>query len=332
MKGFIKVCLMAALILVGAGLALTISGVILTDADQVARSVDSVTGGRVNFDIDPSDGRFEIAYGDYSTTDLRNAVGKILDHKIYDVADDGAIYDEAQELLSGDVESQCFPGADVQRLDLDAGGCSIQVLLSEDANYYVAAKSIEKLQAYVSGETLYVKSTRSGKLSGGEIKNAVILLYVPEETYLKEADIQVGAGLLELEELNAKKLHIELGAGEIVYHNCVGDELEINVGAGDLNIENMSVSGLECKAGMGNITLAGELTGNAKVECSMGNITMNLAGEEADFNYKLESSLGNIRLNGEELKGLAAERKIDNEAPYTIKLECSMGNINLNFD
>jgi len=186
MKGFIKGCLIAALILVGAGLALTISGVILTDADQVARSVDSVTGGKVNFDIDPSDGRFEIAFGDYSTADLRNAVGKILDHRIYDVADDGDIYDEAQELFSGDVESQCFPGADVQRLDLDAGGCSIQVLLSEDANYYVAAKSIEKLQAYVSGETLYVKSTRSGKLSGEEIKNAVILLYVPEETYLKE--------------------------------------------------------------------------------------------------------------------------------------------------
>ena len=332
MKGFIKGCLITALILLGAGLTLTISGVILTDADQVARSVDSVTGGRVNFDIDPSDGSFEIAFGDYSSADLRNAVGKLLDNRIYDMEDYGAIYDEEQEILSGDVETQCFFGTDVQKLDLDAGGCSVHVLPSEDENYYVMAKSIEKLQAYLSGETLYVKSTRSGKISGEEIKNAVILLYVPEDAYLKEADIQVGAGLLELEDLNAKKLRIELGAGEIAYHNCVGDELEINVGAGDLNIENMNVRGLDCKVGMGNITLIGELSGNAKVECSVGNVTMNLTGEEADFNYKLESSLGNIELCGEKYSGLAAETKIDNDAPYTIKLGCSMGNIDVNFE
>ena len=325
MKGFIKGCLITALVLLGAGVALTISGVFLTDKEQVAKSVETVTGGRVTVDLDPSDGTFGITAGDYSTDDLKNALGSILDNKIYDLNDYGTVYEAYEETLSGDAFLN-FEKDGVQNLKLDVGGCTLQVLNAEDDRFSVKANHVDKLQSYVKGDTLYLKSTRSGKISGLDIKTSEIILYVPDDFGFEEADMEVGAGLMNLTRLQAKKASIDL------IGKCTSEDLSVKVGAGDLTINEMNVKELNCKVGAGNLKLTGELKGNAKAECSMGNITLNLSNKMSDFNYKLESSMGNIDLGSEKYSGLAAEKKIDNDAPYTVKLECSMGNIDVNFD
>lgn len=331
MKGFIKGCLITALVLLGAGVALTISGVFLTDKEQVAKSVETVTGGRVTVDLDPSDGTFGITAGDYSTDDLKNALGSILDNKIYDLNDYGTVYEAYEETLSGDANLN-FEKEGVSKLKLDVGGCTLQVLTAEDDNFSVKANHVDKLQSYVKGNTLYLKSTRSGKVSGQDIKRSEIILYVPDDFSFEEADVEVGAGLMNFADLRAKKTSIDLGAGQVIIGKCTSEDLSVKVGAGDLTIHEMNVKELNCEVGVGNLELTGELKGNAKAKCSMGNVTLNLSNKPSDFNYKLESSMGNIDLGSEKYSGLAAEKKIDNDAPYTVKLECSMGNIDVNFD
>jgi len=138
-------------------------------------------------------------------------------------------------------------------------------------------------------------------------------VYVPEGYQFHEADISLGAGKAEIEDLTAGELKLEIGAGEGVLYNFVTDELKMNCGAG-------------------RVEASGVLNGDAKIEAGVGQAVLNVKGTEQEFNYDIECGVGSVRVGNNTHSGLASERKINNEANKTIDINCGVGDISVNFN
>ena len=195
---------------------------------------------------------------------------------------------------------------------------------------YVEADNAGRLQAYVEGDTLYLKSL-TGTNRWTEVGNRQITLYIPEGIVWDEVNVELGAGRLEFGELTAKEASLEVGAGQIVGELFCVDELDIDVGAGSVELAEAQVRHLEADVSMGSLTYAGDITSGAELECYMGNIEMELAGNEKDYDYELRGTMGSLIVGGQDYSGLGNRKVQDNNAAKRIDAECSMGNIEIRF-
>lgn len=335
MKSFMKICGIIALILFGAGVAFTVIGVTIGGPTLINEGISAATDGRLGIHMDYSNGDFGLTVGDYSTDDISRFLDSVMGHGVINLGDKSTSYDLEESVASienGSVEYHELACAGVEELKIHVEGCSLVIEKSSEDDFWLEAKDVEMLQAYAKGDTLYLTSTCTGKVTTSMIKDAVITLYIPQGYYFDRVEIDLGAGEVEAEEIFAKELTAKIGAGKVVIDQCDADKLDINVGAGDFEVDDVQTDELKCEVGMGNISLSGTINGDAKAECIMGNISLKLSNAETDFDYKLEAYEGNITLGGKEHSKLVSEEKIDNDASQKMKLKCSMGNIDVSFE
>lgn len=321
-----KTCCIIALVLIGSGLGLTIAGCSIGGAENIAQVVNDVTSGKVDVSLDMAGERFGIFMDE-----LGNSLSKLDDGETYNIDDYGTVYTNDSPVLSGDISRFSLGNENVKKLVLNAGGCEFGIKESEDDCFWLEAEGVSRLQAYVKDQELHVTTTRSGKVTGSMIKSTKIILYVPEGYEFQNIEMELGAGLLKAEELQAQEIQVKAGAGEIILESLTAQKADLNVGMGDITVKNMNLGELVAEAGMGNMELEGSLNGDGQAKCSMGNITLKLDGAEEDFDYSISSAMGNVDLNGQKYSGLASAKDISNGAEKKLEAECSMGNIDIRF-
>ncbi|MCM1119141.1 MAG: DUF4097 domain-containing protein [bacterium] len=249
----------------------------------------------------------------------------------YDI-NDASIFRGEYEIWSGNVSRrQISQGPmDVLNLELEIGGSMVELEESDDGNIYIEGESVGKLQAYMEGSVLYVRSVRPANLMD-EIKNSTITLYLPEDCFLQNVEVSLGAGQLKLEHLAVQDMTASIGAGQLLMEDMDLGILDVSLGAGELRTEDVTVETLSASIGMGNMEFAGDITGSADISCNMGNVSMELDGIKEDFNYQLNCVAGNMELDGDSFSGAAVDRFIDYGAQKNIEINCSMGNVEVDF-
>lgn len=251
-----------------------------------------------------------------------------IDFGNYDI-DDSTIFNGNYAIWSGDVKKQTFYQDSIDELKLEIGGSMVTIEDSDDGNIYIEGKNVGKMQAYVEGDTLYVKSVRPANLMD-EVKNSTITLYLPNSS-LQLLDVSLGAGQLKLENLAVQDMTASIGAGQLLMEDMDLGTLKLSLGAGELKAEDVTVENLTASIGAGNMDFSGGIYRSAEISCSMGNVNMELEGEKDDFNYQLNCVAGNMEIDGDRYSGAAMERYIDNDAAKTITIDCSMGNVEVDF-
>lgn len=324
MKKFMKTCGIIALVMIVLGMALGVAGSSAAGRTTISQVVESVTGGRVKVEFgDGSWGIFkDIEFIDNLEVDQGSGL-----NVNYDISD-ASMFSKERDILSGDVEMYS-PGSGVRKLEIQVGGCAVETKVSKDDRIYLEAKGMRKFQGYVEGDTLYVLGTVKSGITWSDDKSVII--YLPEDSFFDEVEIDMGAGTFDMDRLNAKEISLEVGAGRITLGSVQARELSVSVGAGQIELKEMAAGELDAEVGMGEFTAQGTLDGDAEIECSMGNVELKLDGRKEDFDYEIEGAMGSIQLDKEDLGGFAQERNIDNGAAKTMKLECSMGNITVEF-
>lgn len=318
MKKFMKGCGIAALILLILGVILAVVSVALKGTDAIRDTVESVTGGRLHVDLDPSDDEWGVFFDE--------------DDAYYDIEDD-TIFDNSREILNGDVD-RYEPGSGIRDLVIEVGGCALTIQESEDDRFYVETGNIGRFQCYQEGDTLYVKSTlKAGKLNldGNEVSKHRITLYVPAGYRFDDVDISFGAGTLEIGQIASQDMSLEVGAGQILVDGLSADSCEIEVGMGEIVLSDMQVGELDAECGMGSLEISGSVLGDLDVSCGMGSVEMDLEGSRQDFNYEVEAAMGSVSIDGDDFSGLAQDRSVNNGAARTMSIECSMGSIEVEF-
>lgn len=319
MKKFMKVCGITALILLLAGIVLGAVASTMRGRTAIARVVETVTGGRVNIDFDGFWG-----WGNQVRDDIEDRLPDV----DYDI-DDATSFDSHYDILGPDVPKFCL-GEEVEKLEVEAGGCSFRTLKSEDASFYVEASDTGRFQAYVEDGTLYVRAATSTR-SLSDWGKCEVRLYVPEGFYFREVDIEFGAGLLEFEGLRADRVTLGVGAGQITVDGLAANSLEAEIGMGQMELKGLEVKSLDADIGMGELVARGSVNGDVDVSCSMGNVDMEITGRQEDFNYELTGAMGNIDLGAAGYSGLGMSKTIDNGADKNMEVECSAGNITIKF-
>lgn len=247
----------------------------------------------------------------------------------YDL-DESSMFDSAHTIWKGNVEKQLISQGDITELTLEVGGSMVELKDSDDGNIYIEGKNVGKMQAYVEGSELYVKSVRPANLMD-EVKNSNITLYLPEDCSLHLVTVSLGAGQLQLEDLTVENMETSIGAGQLLMENMVIGSLEVSLGAGELRAEDVTVQTLTASIGAGNMDYSGAINGSAEISCSMGNVSMELEGDKKDFNYQLNCVAGNMEIDGESFSGAVMYRTIDNGVDKSIDIDCSMGNVEVDF-
>lgn len=264
--------------------------------------------------------------GEWVNFDLENGFG----FTGYDV-EESSIFDSTHTTWKGDVEKQMICQGNIETLKLEIGGSMVEFQNSDDGNIYIEGKSVGKLQAYVEGGVLYVKSVRPANLMD-EIKNSTITLYLPNENRaLQQLEVSLGAGQLQLEHLAVQNMTASIGAGQLLLTDMALGTLEVSLGAGELRAEDVTVENLTASIGAGNMELTGGIYTGAKISCSMGNVRLELEGEQKDFNYELSCVAGNMEIDGSSFSGAVMDRSIDNGAAKSMEIDCSMGNVEVIF-
>ena len=320
MKKFMKSCAIAALIMTVLGLGLALAAGTVKGSAKITEVVERVTGKRIHinlgwdsfpFGIFVDDDWFEDRYWNYKLEET-------------------GIFDDGHEVLKGD-KATLYPDTDavIKELDIELGGGSFETRISDTGEFYVKTSGMDKIQVYEENGVLHIKSVNTRvRLTANYGK---VIFYVPENYYYEEVEIELGAGEMTFDDLNAKKVSMEVGAGVIRCKSISAQELEVSVGMGQIQLSKMDVDKLEAEVGMGEFTGSGVINNSGKLECSMGNVELRLDGSSQDYNYKLEAAAGNVDIGRDSFSGLATERRINNNAARTLEIECSMGNISVQF-
>lgn len=314
MKKFMKGCAITALVLVVLGFAMvTVSGTIV-GRKAVNDIVNTVTEGKIKINLGNGEG-FGISFNDKPL--FKTEVE-------YDVTEK-MIFENGYEIHTGDVEKHMV-GTDIRTLDIEAGGCEFVLEESADENFYIQAKTIGKFQCYVKDDALYVKSSQILDNSGK------IVLYVPAAYQFEKVDVELGAGVLQMDVLETDEADFEVGAGQITMNFLRADGCKFDVGMGEILVDDMQVNNVNAEVGMGHLLMRGTVFGDLKGECAMGSMEVYLSGQEEDFDYTFAAAMGNVTVDGRDYSGLAQEKKVNNGADKEIKLECLMGNVLVEFE
>ena len=317
MKKFMKFCAIMAAILVVLGAALAFIAGTFRGREVISDVVDSVTRGKVHVNWSGWNFPWGITLRDDWHFDLGTSNA----------------YDNDYEIYRGDVTDFEIDGK-FDQLDIELGGYIFETAVSPDNSFYLTTSNVDKFQCYVKKGVLHLTAVNSGvNISLGNITDRKITLYIPEEALLSVVELELGAGQVVIDDLNAAVVSLEVGAGQIQARNIQTGKLEISVGAGQIELPGMKVDELKAEIGMGELVGSGSINKSADLECSMGNLELTVTGSQRDFNYWLEVAAGNLDLGNDSYSGLATEQKILSPvAVKTMNIECAMGNVTINFE
>ena len=159
MKKFMKGCGITALILLAVGFVLAAVAGTIRGRTVISEVVEAATGGRVHLNL----GNWW-EWGFESWGDLFDNIGDSMGEVDYGIGE-SMDFNRNYDVLSGDVKKYSV-GDQVQKLEIEVGGCSLITKSSGDNSFYAEAQNIGKFQCFVEGDTLYVKSITSSRKIG----------------------------------------------------------------------------------------------------------------------------------------------------------------------
>ncbi len=115
---------------------------------------------------------------------------------------------------------------------------------------------------------------------------------------LKDVDIEMGGGILDIMGLNADEFELALGAGEANLRFLYIKKADIEGGAGDLSISGGEYSELDLEMGVGELEMVTVLS-RAEVNVGIGNADITLLGNKDDYKLVLAKGIGGITVDGE---------------------------------
>lgn len=207
--------------------------------------------------------------------------------------------------------SESYSG--VESIDLDLGFSEVEVKTGNDFKIDANNVPINKFKSYVENGVWHVQNNTSSRIFNINNCQPKVIIYIPES-------------------FKSSKLKINIGAGELIADKLNAGDTDINVGAGNLKINNLVTDEIKINCGVGNVEIGGKVNNNGDIKCGVGNIGLNLNGNEKDYNYNLKLGIGEITLNGDNLSGIGS-RVIDNTSnDNNFKIDCGIGKVSLNIN
>lgn len=136
---------------------------------------------------------------------------------------------------------------------------------------------------------------------------------IPKDWRFQEVNLNIGAGDLEADYLNADYLNVEVGAGQALINDFEAVSANVKVGAGKLG-------------------LSGNAEREITLDCGVGEIDFQAFGLQEHYNYDVNCNIGSVVVGSEEYSGFDSTYKQYNNGRKKIFAECGIGSINISFN
>jgi len=235
--------------------------------------------------------------------------------------------------VSSGSQSESFETADIRRLDLSLGAGEFEIFSKDvdDGKIDLFVTGVGECKYHVKEGALVVEGFHKsfGINVGGTSK---VILKIPAGMSLEAIEAQIGAGVMDIEDVQTAILSASIGAGELNLQNVKANDFSAEIGAGQVTAEEMDIQDAKIDVSMGECKFDGWILGNLDAECDMGNLELELKGKQSDHNYKVQCSAGNIDMEGFSVSGLATQKVLDNGKDSEYDITCNMGNITVEFE
>lgn len=163
-----------------------------------------------------------------------------------------------------------------------------------------------------------------------------ITITIPEGVIIDELECSVGAGEMTADTLMCKDVSIDIGAGKGYIQTLIADEkLDLEVGAGEITVENMEAGKGEFECGAGHLKIYGDITGDIDVDCGVGEVNMTLSPTARDYSYYVDCGIGEVRIDGENYKTFRqSDHEHESEHGHggcKVDVDCGIGSVNIDF-
>ncbi len=186
--------------------------------------------------------------------------------------------------------------SDINNLYIDIQAADVTIKQGES---FSVESNLKKLEVSDSGSTLSVKHT---KKFFGNYNNAVLIITLPSDRVFESVKIITGAGVLNIDSLGAESLECDFGAGEInIDKLTVTKRADIDGGAGEINILSGEFCNLDFDMGVGELNFTAKLLGTCEFDLGLGESNITLLGAMEDYTLNIEKGLGSISVDGKTL-------------------------------
>lgn len=237
------------------------------------------------------------------------------------------LVDDDFKIYYGDME-ETINEDEFDDITFNVAAATVEVKEADRSDYLVKAEGVNKAQAFVDDNTLYIIA-EGYEINVGD--SGEVYVEVPKGAKIGNVNVEVGAGTVNFDYLDADTVDVEVGAGEVIFDKLNAKTVDVEIGAGRGAIKEGRIKHMDANVGLGSFEYEGSVTGDMKAQCGMGNIDMVLDGSEEDHNYEMECAMGNLSVGSMSSAGIAAEREVDNGAVSDFTLECGMGNMSIRF-
>lgn len=212
---------------------------------------------------------------------------------IYTVEDKGEESGNSDNSSVQADEVQKYRG--IRQIDADISAGTLEIRKTTDSEVKVETAGMKSSWGFKQrqDEDTLVLSMKK-KVSTKNVKSKVTV-YLPKNLELQDVSMNLGAGVLYIEDITTGSLDIDMGAGQAT-------------------VEQFKAGGLTVSCGAGEVTMTGEVETGADLECGTGQITYHATGSEEDYNYDVKAGIGDIAIGSRSISGLGKENFINNEA------------------
>lgn len=225
-------------------------------------------------------------------------------------ADGGRAYAETYDLNAFDGSAKKEESISVQekikiddfeKLQADLAIGDLRILPSGDDSCYLAWRIPSKkertaVEYRVQDGILNIEETRNVSdtirididfageiLSGGKESETGVTLYVPEKKVLKEMDIHMDFGDIQMNRVQAESGRIQSDDGDIVLSGCGMQNIKLEAGYGDVELNSGMWENGSIVLDDGDVTIKNtKLSGEVSVENSYGDIELEMGKKDLE--------------------------------------------------
>lgn len=210
---------------------------------------------------------------------------------------DDAQLGEITEIWTEDEDEEV---REIRSLNINVKATSVRLRRVQDGDRVRVETNNDYIVNWIDGSTLEIVEKSHGFFGLGGQGDLVI--YTRESVRFDDVNIEIGAGTLEIEDLETKRLDLDLGAGKAQIRNLkVTEEADIEGGTGKTAIVDSELRDARINLGVGKADVEARLLGDSRLVTGVGKLDLVLLGKETDYKLTIDKGIGAVELNGSKL-------------------------------
>lgn len=210
-----------------------------------------------------------------------------------------AIFDlkNDNQTLNEQINGVSFQAENITELDIDIAYATLTIKQGDSLAVETNSKNINCKQ---SNKTLKISEKNYNWFSKNE--DSILIVYIPEGMSFEKVKISTGAGKVSICDITTQKLSFELGAGATEISNLnVLNSAEIEGGAGKIEIVSGTINNLDLDMGIGEANITATLVGKSELNAGIGTVNLNVQANKEDYKVNIDKGIGSIKIDGTEV-------------------------------